>query len=131
MNTNRPNQPSLSKAELHELADSLVMQEQWGIDRCVDFVLSETHGLWHGRARALMCRRLKYCPLCRAHQTRLVNCILARLSAGNFSEQFKDQLRLALHFDPESVFKIASQLLSSPKRHVAKYAQWILLHENQ
>jgi len=30
----------------------------WVIERCVQFVRAETHGLWRGRAHAIICRRL-------------------------------------------------------------------------
>jgi hypothetical protein len=130
MTINRPNQPSLSKAELHQLADSLILQEPSGMNRCIDFVLSETRGLWHGRARAMMCRRLKHCQISGERQAQLTNCVIMRLAAGDFSEQFKDQIRLAMHFDPKTVFDAAHKLVSSPKQHVAKYAQWILLHDD-
>ena len=121
--------PLLSKAALHELADGLLLQEQWFIDRCVDFVISETRGLWHGRARAMMCRRLKHCPLARSQQARLVACITGRLMSGEFSEQFKDQLRLSMHLDPPQTFAAARQSSASARRHVARYARWVLAHE--
>lgn len=114
--------------ELHALADGLLGGEQWHIDRCVDFVVAESHGYWHGRARAMMCRRLKHCPLGRTQQTQLLEAITGRLLAGDFSEQFKDQLRLALRLDAPRTFAAAEKALGSPRRHVARYAQWVLAH---
>lgn len=115
-------------SELHALADGLLTGEQWYIDRCVEFVVAESRGYWHGRARAMMCRRLKHCPLGRTQQTQLLAAITGRLLAGNFSEQFKDQLRLALRLDSARTFAAASQALGSPRSHVARYAQWVLAH---
>jgi len=60
----------LPKVELHQLADELLNHEPLIVERCVQFVLAETHGLWHGRARAMMCRRLKHCELGRAPSRR-------------------------------------------------------------
>jgi hypothetical protein len=121
---------SLSKVELHQLADELLNQEPLVIDRCVQFVLAETHGFWHGRARAMMCRRLKHCELGRKHRTELVSCITNRLSHGNFSEQFKDQLRLVIHLDMEKLIQVSQSCLSSPVHHVKRYAQWLLSEEH-
>lgn len=121
---------SLTKVELHQLADELLNQEPLVIERCVQFVLAETHGLWHGRARAMMCRRLKHCALGRTHRTELVACISNRLSHGNFSEQFKDQLRLIMHLNLEEVMKVAQDCLISPIQHVQRYAQWVLSEEH-
>jgi hypothetical protein len=117
---------SLSKPELHALADGLLQPEPWIVERCVAFVLAQTRGLWHGRARAMMCRRLKHCHLGRTHRTALVACITERLARGVFSEQFKDQLRLALSLDPAHTLAVAGTCLSSPKPHVRRYAQWVL-----
>ena len=50
---------SFTKRELHELADALLACEPHAVQRCVDFVVAETTGFGHGRARAMMCRRLK------------------------------------------------------------------------
>jgi len=119
----------LDKGDLHELADGLLAGEGEAIDRCMDFVLAETRGLWHGRARAMMCRRLKHCSLTAKHRELLVPCILNRLATGNFSEQFRDQLRLALHLDRESTLQHARECVAGgSKEHVQRLAQWVLRH---
>src|SRR5262245_61748238 len=109
---------ALSKVELRRLADGLLDPEPWIIERCVEFVLAETQGLWHGRARAMMCRRLKHCTLGRTHSDQLLACITARLTNGVFSEQFKDQLRLAMHLSLPRTVKVCRAALVSPKQHV-------------
>lgn len=116
----------LTKRELHALADGLLAPEPWVIERCVEFVLAETQGLWHGRARAMMCRRLKHCLLGRTHREQLVGCIAGRLASGMFSEQFKDQLRLALHLDRQQTLEVCRKSVGSTKPHVRRYAQWAL-----
>jgi hypothetical protein len=119
----------LRKKDLHSLADGLILEDQWSIDRCVDFVVSETKGLWHGRARAMMCRRLKHCVLGRKQRTQLVEAISERLASGEFSEQFKDQLRLAMYLDMETTSTAAHGAIKSNKAHAIRYAQWVLSHE--
>jgi hypothetical protein len=117
---------TLSKVELHALADGLLKPEPSIVDRCIEFVLAETQGLWHGRARAKMCRRLKHCTLGLTHRTQLLSCIIGRLSNGSFSEQFKDQLRLAMHLDLPKVIAASRDGLTSQKPYVKRYAEWAL-----
>lgn len=74
--------------ELHRFADELFGSEPWVVERCVQFVLAETRGLWHGRARAMMCRRVKHCELARIHRTELVSCITNRLVHGSMPSGF-------------------------------------------
>lgn len=117
---------ALSKLELHALADGLLSADPNTVDYCVKFVLSETKGHWHGRARAMMCRRLKHCALSRDTRANLLRCILGRLKTGEFSEQFKDQLRLALHLDARQTLSACQEALSSTKSYVQRYAAWAL-----
>ena len=120
----------LDKGDLHELAGGLLSCNREAIDRCVEFILAETKGLWHGRARAMMCRRLKHCDIAPAQRQQLVDCIMNRLVSGNFSEQFRDQLRLAIHLDPERTFKLAHGCLTSTsKEHIRRFARWVVKHE--
>ena len=117
---------TLSKRELHALADRLIAQELVAVEYCVAFVLAETKGHWHGRARAMMCRRLKHVELGRTNRTKLLACILERLESGEFSEQFKDQLRLALHLDRAQSLRVCESATTSDRPHVRRYAQWAL-----
>ncbi len=116
----------LSKVALLSLADELLEDEPHSTATCIAFVLAETRGIWHGRARAMLCRRLKHCALGRAHRMALLACVLDRLSTGAFSEQFKDQLRLAMQLDRARVIEACHCCLASPKRHVQRYAEWVL-----
>lgn len=117
---------ALSKFELRQIADGLLMPEPSVLARCVEFVLAETQGLWHGRARAMMCRRLKHCELNPAQGAALVDCITRRLASGAFSEQFKDQLRLALHIDAARTRIACQACTTSTRPHIARYAGWAL-----
>ena len=120
----------LSKPGLHALADRLLADEADAVERCIAFVIAESRGFWHNRARALMCRRLKHCTLSAAQRAALVACIGARLTTGTFPEQFKDQLRLALHLDPAAVRRSAAAALDSPAAHVRRHAAWVLSAEH-
>jgi hypothetical protein len=120
---------SLSKEELHALCDRLLTCDSGAIQQCIAFIEAETLGLWHGRARAMMARRLKHCCLSQQQSTRVVSAILERLIAGQFSEQFKDQLRLALHLAPGKTFTVARNCHCAAAGHVRRYAAWLLSHE--
>jgi hypothetical protein len=54
---------SLTKADLHRMADQLLKDDAAGIESCVSFFEATTQGLWHNRARAMMARRFKHCGL--------------------------------------------------------------------
>jgi hypothetical protein len=119
----------MSKRDIRALADELTSGATEVVEKCVHFICAETKGLWHGRGRAMMCRRLKHFELPRAHRERLLHVILERLDSGDFSEQFRDQLRLAMHLNSEKAFAVARRALSSRKGHVRRYARWVLSHQ--
>lgn len=119
----------LSKVQVRALADRIGPDDPTAIDEAVRFVCAETVNNWHGRGRAMMCRRLKHVPLSREQTKSLVDAILERLSSGRFSEQFRDQLRLALHLDREATMAAARREEKHPRPYVRRYASWILAHE--
>ena len=119
---------ALDKRDLHHLAGRLLSDEPSAIATCIEFIEAETKGIWHGRARAMMCRRLKHCSLSAPQRTRLVSCITERLCSGHFSEQFRDQLRLALHLDSTRVFTAARSCAHDHRDYVRRYAAWLLTH---
>jgi hypothetical protein len=120
---------SLGKGELIALCDRLLTDDSAAVEECIAFIEAETMGLWHGRARAMMARRLKHCRLSQPQRTRAVRAILDRLVCGRFYEQFKDQLRFVLHVEPERAFKVARSCQGAAAEHVRRYATWILSHE--
>ena len=122
---------ALDKVELHALCDRLTADDSDAIEECIAFIEAETMGLWHGRARAMMARRLKHCRLSQPQHTRVVRAILDRFVSGRFSEQFKDQLRFVLHVAPERAFTVARSCQGAAAAHVRRYATWILSHETQ
>ena len=121
---------SLSKGDVRAIADRLRTGEPYAIDDAVKFVCAESINQWHGRGRAMMCRRLKHLPLSRGQSGRLVEAILGRLVSGQFSEQFRDQLRLAMQLDEKGTFLTARRAAKNEKPHVRRYAEWVLSHEH-
>ena len=77
----------------------------------------------------MMSRRLKHCHLTAGQRGRLIRAIVRRLVSGRFSEQFKDQLRLALHLDAAHVYSVARSCAHISAEHVRRYADWLLLHQ--
>jgi hypothetical protein len=78
----------------------------------------------------MMCRRLKHCDVGKDQRRLLVDCILNRLETGEFSEQFRDQLRLAIHLEPEQTFERARKCLThNSKVHIRRLATWVIEHE--
>jgi hypothetical protein len=78
----------------------------------------------------MMCRRLKHCDIDPARRRQLVDCIANRLAAGNLSEQFRDQLRLAIHVDPEGTFKFAHACVTTGAKHyIRRLAEWVVKWE--
>jgi hypothetical protein len=116
----------LSKVEVIALADELKSGAAEAIETAVRFVCAETEGMWHGRGRAMMCRRLKHFQLPGEHRDRLVEIILGRLESGHFSEQFRDQLRLALYLDRPGALAAATRSLASGREYVRRHARWVL-----
>lgn len=116
----------MSKVAVHTLADHLCAGGPDAVERCVRFVCAETRGHWHGRGRAMMCRRLKHVALSQDQQRRLLSAILQRLTSGRFAEQFRDQLRLALHLNQEATYTLARGALQSEKEYVRRLAHWVL-----
>ena len=119
---------NLTKVEVRAIADGIRPGDAYAIDEAVKFVCSESENLWHGRGRAMMCRRLKHIPLSRGQSNALVAAVLGRLSSGHFSEQFRDQLRLALHLDRKGTLLLARRGAKSEKAHVRRYSEWVLSH---
>lgn len=116
----------ITKPELFAKIEGLKRGENESLGFCIDFFLNETRGIWHGRARAKIARNLKPEQLNMDDKGRVVSAISERLLSGNFSEQFRDQLNLALRIDTVRVIEIATYGLSSQKEHVRRLSKWII-----
>jgi len=115
-----------TKSELLAVAKGLRAGDAQAVNRAVAFLMQDSRGHWHNRARAKFSRRLKHCSLQPPQYRALVSCIAARLQRGYFAEQFSDQLRLALHLDRDALLSAAQEALSSPLPHVQRYAGWVI-----
>ena len=139
-----PPEPPLGRIELHALADRLrtPAPDAHAVEQCVAFVEAASLQLGHGRARALMSRRLKHCrpPLTDDPRERRLRAILRRLYSGRFvqrfaavrsssqqfaavrssSQQFEDQLRLALSLDAARVREAAARSRRSDLRRTGR-----------
>jgi len=121
---------SLTKFQLMKLCDEVKSGNREALDRAICFFVVETQGLWHGRARAKLTRRLKHIALPDAQVRRIVDVVVQRFVAGRFSEQFKDQLRLCLHLAPEHVLVAARGCHNTKLPHVKRYSDWLLAHDH-
>jgi hypothetical protein len=100
---------------------------QISIESAVLSVESEyTEGIGNGRRRARLCRQLKHVDLSDAQKERCVTAILQRLETGHFSQNFKDELGLAVHLHPDRVHNIAISLMAHSKQYIARYATWLV-----
>ncbi|CAN5320618.1 hypothetical protein BH10PLA2_BH10PLA2_02910 [soil metagenome] len=125
--TRDPDFLSRSKYDLIALCDRLlVVDDTEAVEECVAFLEAETVRMWHGRARALMARRLKRRPLSVSQRERVIHAVLGRLVAGRFSEGFKDQLRLILYLDAERASAAARSVSSNAPEYVRRYAAWVI-----
>lgn len=115
----------LVKSDLQALIEKLKSGDPLAITPAVNFFVRESRGIWHGRARAKICRYLKNAPLAEEIKELLTTTVVRRLTTGNFSEQFKDQLSMAIRFRPEQLNDVAIGLLDSDKDYVKRYASWV------
>ena len=115
-----------TKQDLGTWADRLLAPgDPEAVATCVQFVVTSRHGVGHGRRRALMCRRLKHVTLDAEQREQLVACILQRLRAGDFSKQFRDQLRLAVHLDPVAVRASLPCCASDLRAHMRRITAYL------
>lgn len=114
------------KTMLLDLLERVKQNDADAIEEAVVFCLAESRGVWHGRARAKICRNLKTRDVETHFQDLLVDTICSRLITGNFSEQFKDQLTMAIRFRPQRMLDCATNCLDSKKSYVQRYAAWVL-----
>jgi len=117
---------SYRRAELQELIVRLKGDDADAIEEAVMFAAKESVGLWHGRARAKICRNLKNRTIPRHLQDILVQAVFNRLLDGAFSEQFKDQLAMAIRFRPLDMAHYATLACESQKDYVQRYGHWVL-----
>ena len=117
---------SPGRMELHALADAVRNNDASAIDEAVGFVVAETRGVGHGRARARLARRLKHVALTSTQRRMLVDAVVRRLRTGTFSEQFDDQWRLALLLDAPTMIAAATVALDDDRAFIQRAARRVL-----
>jgi hypothetical protein len=117
---------SYRSVELRELIERMKENDGDALEEAVAFASKESFGLWHGRARAKICRNLKNREIPRHLQDILVQAVSHRLLTGEFSEQFKDQLAMAIRFRPHEMAQYATEACESRKDYVQRYGHWVL-----
>jgi hypothetical protein len=116
----------LTAVELHDLIDATKDGNSDAIRTSVAFVIAESFGYWHNRARAKLCRHFKNNPPALKECDRMVDAISGRLTSGNFYEQFKDQLAMAIRFNRDRMEYSANIALNSDREHVVRYGNRVL-----
>ena len=116
---------SLSKEDLHSLIAQVKAGDHEAIPQAVKFVCAESFGIWHNRARAKLCRHFKTHPPSNEERRQLVEAVSARLIHGNFYEQFKDQLAMAVRFTPEKMREAALIARQSEKEYIQRYGRYV------
>ncbi len=117
---------SLTREEARQLCDRLLDGTPEALEDCLSFFEADSKGLWHNRARAKLARRFKHISLSPHQQARVMNAIIRRFISGDFSEQFVDQLHLALRIEASQLYAAAERVSSDAKPHIRKCADWIL-----
>ncbi|WP_238154170.1 hypothetical protein [Synechococcus elongatus] len=114
----------LTKNDLHQLIEEVKTGNRDAVSKAALFVAHESFGLWHNRARAKLCRHFKNHPPAEVEeQNRMIAAIIQQLIDGCFSEQFMDQLSMAIRLDPKQMQVAAIAALTSPKAYVRRYAE--------
>lgn len=114
---------NLAKPDLYRLIEQLKRGDAHAKESCIAFLLAESEGIWHGRARAKISRNLKHTTVQEKDREAIVDTVGKRLEHGKFSEQFGDQLNLAVHLDGEKMLEFARRGLRSEKDYVRRYSR--------
>ena len=116
----------LSKGELHDLIAATKAGDPDAIKQSVAFVTVESFGYWHNRARAKLCRHFKNHPPSQKQCDRMVGTIYGRLTTGNFHEQFRDQLSMAIRFNRDRMEEAANIALRSDREYIVRYGNRVI-----
>ena len=116
----------LSKGDLRSLVADTKTGDMSAVGRSVEFVIHESFGNWHNRARAKLCRFFKNHPPDEDECARMVDAVCTRLITGKFYEQFNDQLSMAIRFDCERMTKTAFVAANSERDYIRRYGARVL-----
>jgi hypothetical protein len=115
-----------SKLELIQMIMRLKKDVPEAILDCISFFCDESKGMWHNRARARIARNLRIEMLNSKEKSRIVEVIIRRLADGNFSEQFSDQLDLALKLNRDAILAAAKKGRTHPRDFIRRKSEWII-----
>lgn len=114
----------LTKVDLYQLIEAVKAGDRDSISKATLFVAHESFGLWHNRARAKLCRHFKNHPPAQTEDcNRMIDAIIQRLIDGRFSEQFMDQISMAIRHDPQRLYAAAIAASTSEKAYIRRYAK--------
>ena len=116
----------ITAVQLHDLIDETKSGSTDAIRQSVEFVIAESFGYWHNRARAKLCRHFKNHRPKPAQCDRMVTAIIGRLISGNFYEQFRDQLSMAIRFDSKRMKDSAAIAIESDREYIRRYGNRVL-----
>lgn len=94
-------------------------------DQCIAFTTFESRGMWHNRARASICRFLKTHPPSPEDPEQLVAVVCTRLTTGYFTEQFNEQLSMAIRFSPDKMDAVADESGNDDRDYVRRYCRGV------
>ncbi len=114
------------KCSLFQMIEDMKRGDLAARDYCISFLIIETDGVWHGRARAKISRNLPANHVDTKTANQVVRAVGERLVSGRFSEQFKDQINLGLRLLPDLKLSFAKQGLISKKQYVRRYSNWTI-----
>lgn len=117
----------LSKEQLQILIFRMKQGDTNATNLCVIFVTYECRGTWHNRARANICTYLKTHPPSQDVQEQLVSVVCSRLATGYFSEQFSNQLSMAIRFAPDKMHAVATVSGDDSREYVRRYSRRVLM----
>jgi len=112
---------------LKNFIDPLSKASSIEIDLSVNLLIDNAKydEIGRGRVKAKIARQLKYVELTKDQKQKILEIIEQRLLTGNFSQQFKDELKLGLYIDPQFMYKISLEGIKSEKKYVCKYSLWL------
>lgn len=122
---------NFDKHQLIALIDAMSSADEFAKEKLLTFFELQSKGMWHNRARAKIARRLKHLSLTPKERCRCVDAVGRRLLTGEISEQFKDQLKMAIELDIDRIAEFADKGSISDTPHIVRFSKWVLAHRNK
>ena len=116
---------SLAKADLHLLIDDVKRGDAGAISRTLPLSPLKASVFGTIALCAKLCRHFKNHPPPQSDCDRMVAAITKRLVTGQFSQQFRDQLSMAIRLSPDRLDHAASVAANSDRDYIRRYAGWV------